>query len=498
MTIAVSSPVLQAKVAKLETENEELRWKVRDLQQQLWGRKSERTVTAVESEQAFLFAEPAPIPAVAVPPTAKAPRTAGAARGPRPLDPDLPREIVRLPDPDLKELMCPVMGRPMRPGFVETLEVLARKPAVWFVKSFERTVFVSEAKSAPVYSPWPSDVLSRSRVHGSVVAYIAAQHFCEHQPYFRLEKHLERIGVNLPRSTQVSLMEQLDERVQPLVEALKQEVLKSGYVHLDATPIDLCDPARPGATREATLWAYRAQHGPVWFDYQQSKSPSHPHQLLVAAKFEGKLQTDGASGLDKLGVAGQVVHLGCFAHLRRYFFKAVQANDLGAQPYLDTINRLFRADRLARHFKLSVESRRRLRTRYSHPRFLTLVTQARQDALKTPPKTGFGAALHYLLSQLPSLERCLTTLGARLDNNPAENAIRPLKLGAKNWLQIGHPSAGPRLARLFALIENCRQEGIDPEAYLIDLISRLLDHPMKHIADLLPRQWKAAKSQPAA
>jgi transposase len=95
------------------------------------------------------------------------------------------------------------------------------------------------------------------------------------------------------------------------------------------------------------------------------------------------------------------------------------------------------------------------------------------------------------------LFRSLTEPRAVIDNNAAERAIRPLKIGAKNWLQIGHPSAGPRLARLFTLVENCRQEGVDPEAYLIDIIAHLPDYPMNKIADLLPRAWKAAAPAPS-
>ena len=96
--------------------------------------------------------------------------------------------------------------------------------------------------------------------------------------------------------------------------------------------------------------------------------------------------------------------------------------------------------------------------------------------------------------QNPSLRRCLTEPLARFDDNLAEQSIRPLKLGAKNWIRIGHPKAGPRLANLFTLIENCRQEGLDPEAYLIEIIARLPDHPMNRVAELLPRAWKAAKT----
>ena len=495
---------LLAEVAELRTQNRWLELRVKDLETQLFGRKSEqRRGPAAENNleweellaaaQALAPTAPPPAPTPTKPPGKKS----LVPMGPKPLDPALPREVIKVADPELKELICPVARRPMQPAFVETLEVLARRPAVYFVQRYERTVFTSPAKTAPVYAPWPAEVLPRARVHASIVAHIAAAHFCEHQPYYRLEKHLERIGVDLPRVCQVSLMAQLDERMQPLVAAIRAQVWASGYVHLDATPIDLCDPGRPGAARESTLWAYRATAGPVWFDFQLNKSPKRPTQLLE--NYRGLLQTDGASGLDAIGQAdGRVTHLGCWSHARRYFVKAVDAGERAAEPYLRALNQLFRLERLAGHFKLTPDNRGRLRQRFSQPTADKLFADARAAVPVTPPKTRLGQALGYLLGQKPSLARCLSESRARIENNLVEQAIRPLKLGAKNWLQIGHPKAGPRLANLFTVVENCRLAGVDPEAYLIDMIARLPDHPMKRIAELLPHAWRAARAAPPA
>jgi hypothetical protein len=293
-------------------------------------------------------------------------------------------------------------------------------------------------------------------------------------------------------------MAQLNERVQPLVAALQAQIWASGYIHLDATPIDLADPARPGAVRESTLWAYRATDGPVWFDFRLHKSPSCPAQLLE--NYRGLLQTDGAPGLEKIGQEGKrVTHLGCFSHARRYFVKAVDAGETDAVPYLAAINQLFRLERLARHFKLPEEKRAELRRRRSLPLADKLFADAAVASPRVPPKTRLGQAIGYLLGQQASLLRCLTEPRARIENNLVEQSIRPLKIGAKNWGVIGHPNAGPRLANLFTLVENCRREQIDPETYLVDIIGRILDHPMKRVAELLPRQWKAARAaQPTA
>jgi transposase len=171
---------------------------------------------------------------------------------PKPLDPRLPREVIALPDPPTSARRCMLPGAAPVPGFREQLEVLARRPAVYCVKRFERTVRVSPTKTAPVATPWPADVLPRARMHVSVIAHVAAAHYAEHLPYYRLEQQLARTGVALARSTQVALMRPLD-ALDALVAHLKAAVLASGYVHLDATPVDVCAPARPGRARAGAL-----------------------------------------------------------------------------------------------------------------------------------------------------------------------------------------------------------------------------------------------------
>lgn len=486
----------------LEAERAQLALKVRVLQQQLWGKKSERHAPTAAG-QVEMFAEPARIGPVK--PEGPSPVSARAAAGkvrvpmgPKPLDPALPRETIAVPAPEPKALICPETKRPMQPGFVEVLEVLARRPAQYYVKRYERTVFVSPARTAPVYGPWPSDVLSRSRVHASVVAHLACAHYADHVPFHRIEQQLARIGVDLPRNCQVSLMQQLDTLVQPLVAAMKADVLGSDYVMLDATPVKVQDPDRPGATREATVWAYRNAAGTVWYDYRPTKSPASPDQVLKAANFKGLLHTDGAGGLGSIGPPGQVTPLGCFAHLRRYFFKAHQAGELDAGPYLAAINRLFRLDRLAHHFALTLENKARLRSRQSLPCFDALVLRAKEASLAVRPKSLLGEGLHYLLAQHAPLRRCLEEAKAELSTNAVERAIRPLKIGAKNWLHVGHPKAGPRLANLFTVVENCRLLGLDPETYLIDVLTRLADHPASRVAEWLPRLWRPDATTSAA
>jgi hypothetical protein len=292
-------------------------------------------------------------------------------------------------------------------------------------------------------------------------------------------------------------MKKLDRLVEPAVEVIKAGVMKSGYIHLDPTPVPLCDPAQPGGTVESTVWAYQA-HGEslCWYQFESArgKSPAHPDRELKAAGFAGLLQVDGANGLSTIGPDEQVIALGCLSHARRPAYKAVADGDQKAVPYLALFNRLFRLERLARYFNLTAEHKLQLRLEHSLPLFDLLVAMAEGDRRTVPPKTHLGKAVQYLLDQHEHLRRCLTIPDAELTNNAAERALRPLKTGVKNWMFVGHPKAGPRLANLFTLIENCRQAGADVAAYLTDLITRLPTHPASRIAELLPAAWKRARN----
>jgi transposase len=517
MTLETSLRALseaKARVHHLEAERTLLTLRVKDLEQQLVARTARRDTPPDPAVLSF-FQDPdaaAPImsetPRCAVRPSARDHReTPPRPRGRKPLDPALPREVIRLPDPPEARRVDLFTGQPLVPGFTETLEVLARKPAVYFVKRYERTLWVSPAKTAPMATPWPASALPRSHIDASVVAHIASAHFSEHLPYYRLEQQLARTGVSLPRSTQVSLMAQLDARVAPVVECLKRHVLASGYIHLDATPIDVCDPTRPGEARSATVWAYRArssdpeQDGLVWFDYRATKSPVEPSAVLREAQYRGVVQTDGAAGLDALGPPEHITHLGCWAHAVRYVREAVDAGDARAAPFLAAIDRLFRIDARARVIRraLAPDDPRRARLatwreRFSLPVMQALFTRAATEIVTLPPKTPLAIALGYLLGQRVPLTRCVTTPNSSLDNNPVENAIRPLKLGARNWLFVGHPDAGPRLANLFTLVENCRQGAVEAEAYLIDLVTALAGGTPRVLDDWLPRVWKRRRA----
>jgi transposase len=494
---------LRAALAERDAEIRRLELKVKDLAARIYGPSSERSRRSADPNQgviagidgqaqaapeAFFADEPAPAPAK------RQGKASGAKRGPKPLPAHLPREIVVLPDPDLPKLICPETRRPMKAAFQQETEILCRKPAEYYVTRYVRNVFVSEARTAPVASPWPSRILPRARVDVSLIAEAMVKRYLDHIPFARQEEQFARLGLSLSRSTLVSWAAQAEALAEPLVKRIRETVLKSGYIQLDATPLDVCDPGRPGSVREACVWVYRAACGPAFYEYAANKSGETPAAALEG--FKGLLQTDGASNFGGAPAREGVTHLGCWSHARRYFVKARQAGEPEADELVRAIDRIFRLEALLRRCKVKPDRILEARRRHSLPIVEMIVARAKVLLADRPlAKTALAKAAGYLLRQEAPLRACFATAEARIDNNLVENAIRPLKLGAKNWLFIGHPDAGPRAANLFTLVLNCRIEGINPEEYLADVFARMPDHPASRIDDFLPQNWIKSRNQ---
>lgn len=487
------SPLPTHRIEELEAENKRLTLRVKALEKELYGSRSDRRPAPDPRQATFngMDGELAGEPVAPVPRRHGVSRAKGKPRGPKPLNPDLPRRHETIPDPDISVLICPVTGHPMKPAFTESIEVLARKPAEYFVRVMTRRVFVSPAGEAPVYTPWPAEVMPRSRIDVSTVASILTSRFADHQPYYRQSKQLERHGVTLAVNTLCSLVALACDKLQPVYKAIIADTLGHSYLMMDPTPVSLKTPNKSGSTKEACIWTYRALDGPVFFEFAENKKGITPAQSLQT--YQGILQTDGASNFGGLPARSDVTHLGCWAHVRRYFVKAEESGDARASPYLETIDRLFRRERIIKRFRLNADQTRELRRRYSLPAVDDLYDKALSFAQnETLLKTPMAKATSYILARTQSLRECFLHAPSRIDNNLAENALRPIKLGAKNWLFIGHQNAGPRTAIMFTLVENCRILGINPEAYLADILARVDDHPNKRIHDLTPHGWAKA------
>lgn len=348
--------------------------------------------------------------------------------------------------------------------------------------------------------PMPLQPIPGSIASPALLAHIAVSKYQDALPLHRLETILQRAGIELPRSTLALWMVRVGQLIQPLINLLRDRLLAAPLIHCDETTVQVLKEPGKAATSESYMWVQVAGatgEKVVLFDYAPSRSGSVPERLL--AGYEGYLQTDGYEGYAAIGRAPGVTHLGCWAHARRKFDEAIKgqgktkkgapAKSGKAQAGLAYIQNLYAIER--RIAEQPPDERHCVRQTESLP-----ILQALRDWLDTslpqvPPKTLLGKALSYLHNQWPRLIRYCEAGHLRMDNNPAENAIRPFVVGRKNWL-FSQSQAGARAsAHLYSLIETAKANGLEPFTYLKTVLSQLpAASSVKAMEALLP--WNAS------
>ena len=349
-----------------------------------------------------------------------------------------------------------------------------------------------ELDGVPLIAPLPPMLQERCTAAPGLLAQIIVAKYCDHLPLYRQEQIFKtRHKIELPRQNMARWMGLAADWCRPVYDAIKAEILGGNYVQVDETPIEYLDPGH-GSTRQGYLWtAHRPGVGAV-YHWETSRAASCLRNI-IPVDFRGAVQCDGYSAYPAFARerAGQVELIGCWAHARHNFFEARDQAPQIAGWILRQIGHLY-------HLETQLRDRRagpRLRTREraAHSR---MIYQRLGKALvrfkatgRYLPKSGMGQAIAYALGQWPQLGAFLDNGLFEIDNNLCENAIRPTAVGKKNWLFIGHADAGQRGAILYSLIENCRRLGLDPQAYLRELLTRLPSATNWQVKDLTPAAW---------
>lgn len=345
---------------------------------------------------------------------------------------------------------------------------------------------------APLLAPAPARVVPGGFASAGLIAWALTAKFADHLPLYRQEKMLARWGAPISRQNLCDWVGAATALLEPLVKRMKQDLLAGGYVQVDETPIRCNDPdLRDGKTTTGWLWALSRPGGGVVFEWRLSRRHEEVERLL--GPYRGVLHSDGYEGYPAYVRAHPDVEwVGCWAHARRKFFEAAGERPKTAERVLRLIGRLYQLE--AEWDQAFVgEQRAALRQEYfAAPlaRLRRLVSALQARAL---PKSGLGQACAYLLGHWAPLTAHLRYSHTRLDTNSVENAIRPSKLGAKNWLFIGHPEVGDRAAVIYSLIVSAQRRGLHPHAYLKDVLARLPAMTSKDdLTPLLPTHWQPA------
>lgn len=384
-------------------------------------------------------------------------------------------------------------------GYEES-EQLGVDPAQYFVlvtKREKRACKQCEERGV-VAAPLPERIIEKSLVSDQVVIDTIVAKYCDALPLYRQSVMLQRdLGIEISRATMVGWVMRVGELLAPMVGVMRRELLRGSYIQADETPVEVQMHDGRGQNHQAYLWQYGTPGGDVVFDFRLGRGREGPKKFLQP--FEGLLQTDGYAAYDHIG-GPKIVHAGCWAHARRKFIDAVKLNpkDQAATRIVKLMNDLFAIDAEARQESMDHAARHGLRLEKA-PALLDQIRGQILDAQKNAlPQSATGKAANYTLALWNKLTRFLEYPELELSNNLAENSMRPIAIGRKNWIHIGSPQAGPKVAAILSIVESCRRMKIPVRQYLAAVLPGLNNLSIQRVAELTPKAWAAKHNQPAA
>ena len=474
-----------ARVTRLEEKNVHLDAKVFSLQEQLnlaLARRYAASSEKLSPDQIYLFDE-AESEAVAstddtaeLDETVEVPAHTRKKRGRKPLPKSLPRvDIVH--EIAAEHRHCPHDDRLLAEIGDVVSEQLDIVPAKIQVIRHIRKQYACDCGQCIQTAPLPAQPIPKSLASPGLLAHITVSKYQDALPLYRQETILQRIGVDIPRATLANWMIKAGILIQPVINLLRDRLLEYDIVQMDETTVQVLKEPGKSAQSKSYLWLQRGgppQKPIVLYDYDPSRSQSVPSRLLDG--YKGYLQTDGYSGYNQVVASNGLIHLGCMAHARRKFSEAVKAQGKSkkagkAQHGLALIQKLYRVEKQARAF--TPEQRHEHRLSHAKPILDRLRHWLNESLPQVPPGTVAGKALNYMNNEWDKLVHYLDDGRLEIDNNLAENAIRPFVIGRKNWI-FSHSVAGVKAsANLYSLIETAKGCGLEPYAYLRYLYTHL-------------------------
>lgn len=429
----------------------------------------------------------------------------GKPSGRRPLPDHLPQETIVHEPP----CVCPSCGGEAFSKIgADEREVLEYVPAHFKRVLHVRPKMSCRACETIVQAAMPSLPIEKGRPGPALLSHVLVSKFGDHLPLYRQSEIYARSGVSIDRSTMASWVGHLSAYLEHVGAAIGRHVRAGLAVHADDTPVPVLDPGR-GKTKTGRLWVavrderpFGSQAPPAAFYlYSPDRKAEHAKSLLNSCR--GFLHADGYSGFADLYLpdpktgAPRLIEVACWAHARRRIYDVhVATGSPAAREALDKIACLFSIEAGLRG--KSPVYRREARQQNSGPILAGLKEFLDSTLAKISGKSSLAQAIRYATSRWEALTRYIDDGRLEMSNNAAERAIRPIALGRKNYLFAGSDEGGRRAALVYTLIETAKMNGVDPEAWLADVIARITDHPINRIGELLPWNWKPHQPQARA
>jgi transposase len=488
----LTSQLQQCQQALLESrrENALLRQKIDLLVKRVFGSSSEQ-LNPAQLELLLPLPASSTVAVAVSTPEKERPKSTGKTR------------LTRLPEnlPVVEEVIDPepVKAQPAQWRCIgqEVSEQLDYEPGRFLRRRVVRRKYVHRTNPdcAPVIAALPERLLDRSLPAPGLLAHIVVGKYCDHLPLYRQEQiYRQRHGVNLPRQSLTRWVELASDWLKPIYEQIRTGVMGGGYVQVDETPVDYLEPGH-GKTRQGYLWTCSRPGGDVFYRWETSRAATCLNNI-IPVHFTGTVQCDGYSAYRAFanGRNGTIELAGCWAHVRRKFFEALPQSPKTAGWIMRQFQHLYRVEARLREQRAGPRLREAVRAHQSRP----IVERLQRALLRLKsggrhlPQSLLGIAMDYTLGQWQTLGVYLGDGRVEIDNNLVENAIRPTALGKKNWLFVGEAEAGDRAAIIYTLIESCRRRGIDPYAYLKDVLTRLPKMTNHQIPEVTPAAWAKA------
>ena len=426
----------------------------------------------------------------------KAPRNRGKRE---PLPSNLPRrkEILDLSD---EEKVCECCGLPLHKITEDPSEQIEVIPEQIVIKQQIRIVYGCKDCKTVKSAPLPNQLIPKSLATPSLLAYVMMAKYCDHLPFYRQEEIWKRYGIDLDQSTLARWALRVGEKVGPLIELMRRDILTGDYIQADETTVKVLKGKEKAQNSKGYMWVYKSggnKPSAIVYKYADTREGAHVQDFLKGW-CGGYLQSDAYSGYKTIQDKN-VVHSGCMAHGRRKFadiVKITKKKDTLAHQALIKIASLYKIEEEIKD--LTSDERKRIRHEKGIPILKGYKEWLDHYAGKVPPKSPIGKAIAYSRNNWAELTRYLDDGRLEIDNNATERCIRPFALGRRNWLFMGNPKSAQAAANIYSLIETCKSHNVNPYNYLKDICEKLAA-PKKDLStllSLLPYNWKPTETKP--
>lgn len=407
---------------------------------------------------------------------------------------DLPVEthILDLKDEDKVDV---VTGLPLIKIGEEVSKRLALKPSQFFIKKTIRYKYASSKNpdAGIKIAELPDSIIARPACDESFIADVIVKKFCDHLPLYRQSEIFTRQKVYVSRQTLSSYVSKVASALTPLYELMQKEILASSNIFMDETPVQELAPGK-GKTDQGymVVVAGGKDLNPKNRFYVYFPDRKHQNFKSSLKDYQGVLHSDKYGAYASLALEEGLIWCPCWAHIRRKFIEAEGAPPALRTSILGIIQELFKIeDEIS---TLPEQQRLVARQSESLPKIDALLKLATDHVAKVLPKSKIGQALSYFLGLNPYIKNYVYHATARMDNNVAERALRPVAIGRKNWLFMGSEEGGQNTAILLTFAQSCKALTINPWEYFEDVIRRFQSHPFNKLDELLPENWAKARA----